>query len=93
MPGLPIHHLYNDAASGAPPRPLHWDAQQEAGREVGWWTLEQRSRQRLDALVKGEVRGVFGLGRERTVADYARFSGIDYLRRELAPQAYRPLGG
>jgi hypothetical protein len=34
---------------------------------------------------------VFGLGSERTVADYARFSGIDYLRRELGPQAYRPL--
>jgi hypothetical protein len=41
--------------------------------------------------VKDEVRGVFGLGRQRTVADYARFSGIDYLGRALAPQAYRPL--
>ena len=93
MPGLPVYHLYNNAESGAPRRPLHWDPELDAQRSETWWTLEQRSRQRLDALVKGEVRGVFGLGRERTVADYARFSGIDYLRRELAPQAYRPLGG
>jgi hypothetical protein len=91
MPLLPVYHLYNNAESGAPPRPLHWDPEHDALRSATWWTFEQRSRQRLAALVRGEVRGVFGLGRERTVADYASFSGIDYLRRELAPQAYQPL--
>ena len=91
MPGLPAYHLYNTADSGAPRRPLHWDSDHDARRSETWWSLEQRSRQRLALLVKDEVRGVFGLGRERTVADYARFSGIDYQRRELAPQAYQPL--
>lgn len=90
MPGLPLYHLYNSADSGAPRRPLHWDPGQDAQRSETWWSLEQRARQRLAALVQGELRGVFGLGSERTVADYARFSGIDYLRRELAPQAYQP---
>ena len=91
MPQLPVYHLYNNAESGAPKRPLHWDAEHDAQRSETWWSLEQRSRQRLAALVRGEVRGVFGLGSERTVADYARFSGIDYQRRELAPLAFRPL--
>ena len=93
MPHLPVYHLYNTADSGAPRRPLHWDADHDAQRSETWWSLEQRSRNRLAALVKDEVRGVFGLGRERTVADYARFSGIDYQQRALAPQAFRPLTG
>jgi hypothetical protein len=90
MPGLPVHHLYNDAASGAPPRPLHWDAQQEAGREIGWWALEQRARARLAALAAGADLGVYGLGRVRSLADFAAFSGIDYATRTLAAAAFAP---
>jgi hypothetical protein len=90
MPGLPVHHLYNDAASGAPPRPLHWDEAHEAAREVRWWTLEQRSRARLAALVAGEDLGVYGLGQARSLADFAAFSGIDYAARTLAPSAFLP---
>ena len=36
--------------------------------------------------------GVYGLGRARTMADYAAFSGIDYAARTLAPRAFQPLG-
>ena len=90
MPGLPVHHLYNDAASGAPPRPLHWDAEHEAQREVPWWAYEQRARARLAALVAGVDLGVYGLGRVRSVADFAAFSGIDYAARTLAPSAFVP---
>ena len=90
VPGLPVHHLYNNAESGGPPRPLHWDAAHDAQREVNWWTLEQRSRQRLAALVAGQPLGAFGLGSVRSLADYAAFSGIDYAARTLAPQAFRP---
>lgn len=88
VPGLPVHHLYNNGASGAPPRPMHWDADQESGRAVSWWSLEQRSRARLAALVAGDDLGVFGLGSVRSLADYARFSGIDYGARALAPAAF-----
>ncbi|HEY8360494.1 MAG TPA: GlcNAc-transferase family protein, partial [Ramlibacter sp.] len=90
VPGLPVHHLYNHAGSGAPPRPMHWDAEQEDGRATSWWALEQRSRGRLAALVAGEDLGVFGLGTERSVAEYAAFSGIDYASRTLAPAAFAP---
>lgn len=90
MPALPVHHLYNNSASGAPPRPLHWDAEHDSGRDVGWWALEQRSRTRLAALVDGAPLGAYGLGRRRTLADYAAFSGIDYAARSLAPAAFAP---
>jgi hypothetical protein len=90
MPGLPVHHLYNDPGSGAPRRPLHWDAEQEAGRDTAWWKLEQRARDRLQALVAGADLGIYGLGRERSLADFAAFSGIDYARRTLAPAAFVP---
>ncbi len=90
MPGLPIHHLYNDAASGAPARPLHWDAEHEALRPVRWWQLEQRARGRLAALVAGQDLGVYGLGQERSLAQFAAFSGIDYAARTLAPAAFAP---
>ncbi|MBA2962984.1 MULTISPECIES: GlcNAc-transferase family protein [Ramlibacter] len=91
MPGLPLYHLYNDGASGVPARPLHWDAAHEAGRSQSWWELEQRSRRRLTALLAGQPLGVYGLGRERTLADYARWCGIDYAARRLEPQAFQPL--
>lgn len=91
VPGLPILHLYNDGSAGGPPRPLHWDAAHEAGRTVPWWQLEQRSRARLAALVEGRPLGAYGLGRERTLAQYAQWCGIDYAGRTLGAQAYRPL--
>lgn len=91
MPGLPLYHLYNLGDSGGPPRPMHWDAGQDAARSQGWWALEQRSRQRLSDLVSGQPLGVYGMGTERTLADYAAFSGIDYVARTLAPQAFLPL--
>jgi hypothetical protein len=89
MPAMPVYHLYNNAGSGAPPRPLHWDEAHDAQRAQTWWALEQRSRHRLEALVAGEPLGVYGLGKERTLGDYAAFSGIDYGARTIEPRAHR----
>ncbi|MBK6005823.1 hypothetical protein JJB11_06920 [Ramlibacter ginsenosidimutans] len=90
MPALPVYHLYNEPGGSAPARPLHWDETQDAGRSHGWWELEQRARARLSALVDGADLGVYGLGRERSLADFAAFSGIDYANRRLAPRAFAP---
>ena len=95
MSGLPVYHLYNNPASGAPPRPMHWDAAENEQRQQHWWQLEERSRQRLADLVAGKDLGIYGLGKERTIADYAAFSGIDYEARTISefackPQARRP---
>ena len=91
MPGLPLYHLYNNPESGGPARPMHWDEQHDRERERTWWELEQRSRGRLEALVDNAPMGVYGLGRVRSLEDYAAFSGIDFKRRTLASRAYHPL--
>jgi hypothetical protein len=87
MAGLPVSHLYmGDLGT----RPLHWDEKEDEGRAERWWKLDKRSRRRLgDLLVEGRDLGAYGLGRERTLDDYAKFSGIDYARREIAAVAYR----
>lgn len=90
MPGLPVHHLYNEQGSGAPPRPLHWDEEQEAQREVPWWAYERRAQARLAALVADADLGVYGLGGVRSLAEFAELSGIDYASRTIAPHAFRP---
>ncbi|MEO7391808.1 MAG: GlcNAc-transferase family protein [Ramlibacter sp.] len=91
VPGLPVYHLYNDSASGTPPRPLHWDDAQDSDRSMGWRALENRSRARLSSLLAGEDLGVYGLGTARSMRDYAAFSGIDYAARTLGPRAFEPL--
>jgi hypothetical protein len=91
MPGQPVYHLYNTGEFGAPPRPMHWDPAHDSQRQQTWWLLEQRSRSRLAALVAGEPLGVYGLGRERSMAQYAAFSGIDYAARTLGPSAFQPV--
>ncbi|MBI2769343.1 MAG: hypothetical protein HYX47_06955 [Burkholderiales bacterium] len=90
MPGLPVWHLYNTADAGTPRRPLHWDEEVDSRRGQNWWSLEQRSRRRLGELVRGAPLGVYGLGQARSLADYAAFSGIDYMARTLAAGAYVP---
>jgi hypothetical protein len=92
VPDMPVYHLYNQAGTGAPPRPMHWDPAHEAQRKIGWWLFEQRARGRLGHLVANAPFGVYGLGTARTVADYAAFSGIDYANRTLGPQAYKAIG-
>jgi hypothetical protein len=91
MPALPIYHLYNNPESGAPPRPLHWDSEHDRERARNWWELEQRSRNRLTALLAGEDLGAYALGKVRTMDDYAAFSGIDFRARTIASRAYKPL--
>ena len=90
IPDLPIHHHYHHEGTSAPARPLHWDATQDAAREVPWWTREQRSRERLALLVAGADLGAYGLGTRRTLREFAAFSGIDYQARTLAAAAFVP---
>ena len=89
IPHLPVFHLYNNADAGSAPRPMHWDAEHESQRSIGWWLYEQRSRGRLAQLVANAPLGVYALGRVRSVADYAVFSGIDYAARTLDPKAHK----
>jgi hypothetical protein len=86
VPGMPLYHLYTPP--GAAPRPMHWSPELDAQRSVRSAALEQAARQRLRALLwEGADLGAFGLGRVRSLADYAAFSGIDYPARVVHPAA------
>ena len=79
-PDMPIYHLYHAAAE----RPVHWGEADDAGRPVRWWTLREQAELRLRRLLfDGEDLGAYGLGRQRSLRDYARFSGIDYPGRTI----------
>lgn len=86
IPGMPLYHLYT--VPGTQPRAMHWSPHHDEQRAVRSAQLEAHARERLAALIDGGGGlGAYGLGRERTLAEYAAFSGIDYATRTLAPVA------
>jgi hypothetical protein len=90
VPGMPIYHQYH--AADAPPRPMHWSVELDQQRAVRSAMLTEASNRRLSALLWGGADpgadlGVYGLGRQRTLDDYAVFSGIDYTARRIEPRA------
>ncbi len=99
MPGLPLYHQYITHSEVAPTRALHWDAALDAQRTTHWHTLLKRSQNRMvDLLWLGRDLGVYGLGRERTLAEYADFCGLDYPNRRIGQTArvgpwHAPNGG
>jgi len=86
VPGMPMYHLYTQP--GEQPRPMHWSPELDRQRAVRSAALEETARKRLTALLwEGVDMGAYGLGRERSLADYAAFSGIDYGARRIEPRA------
>jgi len=83
-PEVPVYHLYNEKEKHAKTRPLHWNTVEDEKRKVRWWQHNERSKARLRALLyEGADLGVYGLGVERSLQDFAEFSGIDYLNRTI----------
>jgi Glycosyltransferase (GlcNAc) len=75
-------------------RPKHWDDHTaEQGVEVGWTERDGPSRERARRLLTEQHLGQFGLGTERSIADYEAFAGVslthrlaqDYTRQHLEP--------
>lgn len=74
---IPIYHLYKQA--DVPHDTHHWHGEVAAQRAFDMQKLELRAKQRLQRLVNGEgLPGAYGLGTERTLAQFSAFSGIDY---------------
>lgn len=86
IPGMPMYHLYT--SPGSAPRPMHWSPELDTRRAVRSATMDAAARRRLKAMLwEGADLGVYGLGRVRSLADYAAFSGIDYASRRIEPRA------
>ena len=85
---MPIYHLY-DTDPNTCYRPKHWAEAIDQTRSVRWWDRDKKSKQRLTDLVTGHDLGVFGLGRNRSIQDYADFCGVDYINRNVTSKAYK----
>lgn len=86
IPGMPMYHYYTQP--GSQPRPMHWSPEHDERRAVRSATLEAAARKRISALIWGGANlGVYGLGTQRSLADYADFSGIDFAARRIEDRA------
>lgn len=88
VPKLPVYHYYDTGDSMEVKRVRHWAEEEDNSRNDRWWDLHNRSAQRMASIVNGKNAGAYGLGRVRTVEDYAAFSGVDYKNRVVHPKAY-----
>lgn len=87
----PIGHRYNDHQDPTI-RPVHWADDPDGKRPVPYtfWQDMSFDRQR-QIIARPEFGGVYGLGTKRTLADYAAWTGIDYVRRTVDMERARTL--
>ena len=79
IPDIPIFHLYTDISNIQ--RKLHWNEDEDQKRDIKWYEREKSSINKLDDIIHGNVKGVFGLGKERTMKDYEYISGVDLVNK------------
>lgn len=88
IPGMPMYHQY--LAAGDSQRPMHWSPEVDRQRQIRSAQFTDAANRRMAAMLwEGGDLGVYGLGKVRSLADYAAFSGIDYAARRISPQAYK----
>ena len=79
IPDMPIFHLYTDLSNIQ--RKLHWNEDEDQNRDIKWHEREESSINKLDDIIHGNVKGVYGLGKERTMKDYEYISGVDLVNK------------
>lgn len=82
LPEVPIYTHY-----GRDYRTTMWSDTLEAHRPVKWWQWDMRSKSRLADVVTGKDVGKYGLGTDRTLDEYIKLTGIDYLTRTTDARA------
>jgi hypothetical protein len=84
---MPIYHLQNRQG-----RDAHWEGNVDEGRgDNHWGILKEQAIKRLTQLVTGKNIGIYSLGVERSVNDYANFCGIDYNSAIISEKAFAGL--
>lgn len=85
---MPIYHLYRKP--GEVQANQHWASVWAASRSRSVDDFNARANARLRALLyEGAELGPFGLGKNRTLQDYSRFSGIDYPAKTINMALYQ----
>ena len=80
---VPLYHLYK--APNIKHNSHHWRTDLEARRPVKAAQRRAQAEKRLLQLVNGQLTAPYGLGTQRSLADYIQHSGIDYLTGTLNP--------
>jgi hypothetical protein len=81
--GYPIRHYY---APEYKAHKNHWSGTHELKTE--WTVLAEQGKLRQRDVYTGKVTGEHGLGTERTLKDFAKWSGIDIEQKLLKPVAF-----
>ena len=86
---IPLYHLYKASDPDAAKRSQHWNSEHEEERKEKWVDQYRRAEKRLaDLLFHGKNMGIYGLGKRRTLGDFAALSGIDFQNRTIEDRAY-----
>lgn len=80
-PTIPLYHLYKQPNQAH--KTHHWHPDWDKGRAEKWGELKAMAKNRLECLLGGGRLGVYGLGTDRSIQDFADYSGIDYLNRKV----------
>ena len=75
IPEAPLFHLYTDVTDIK--RKLHWDTDEDEGRDIKWHQREEISIERLRKVINNEINDEFGLGDTRSLQDYENLCGVD----------------
>ena len=76
-----FHCYVNDSDQFS--RPMHWNEEEDKNRPIKWVELQRKSKIRIEEIIKGKLKGPYGLGSERSLNDYKEFSGIDLKNKKI----------
>lgn len=74
---IPLFHLYRKPDDGRDAS-LHWHPDVDRKRKIKAGELSLGATIRLTSIIRGEVTGPYGLGNERSLAQFCQFSQIPY---------------
>jgi len=81
-PHIPLFHLYKKP--NTPHLTHHWHPEWEQQRDFKRADLSEAAKQRLmDLVFEKRDLGIYGLGKTRTLHDFAKLSGVDYAHRKI----------
>jgi hypothetical protein len=86
---VPLYHHYNDPNFQFYKRLTPWADSETTKKKTTdrWHELEDMAKRRLANLVTGQNLGVYSLGKNRSLEQYRKWSGIDYSNRTLNKNA------
>ena len=65
---------------------MHWNEEEDKNRSVKWTTLQAKSKERIERIIKGKLSNIYGLGTVRTLSDYKIFTGIDIENKKIVDE-------